>query len=117
MRQLHPCLCQNELVEYCKSENIQVVAWSPIMRGRLLDIPVMKELSEKYGKSITQITLRWHIQNDIIPIPKSSNQGRIAENIDLFDFTLSDEDMKKINALNKNEHVSVVPEGTTYDDV
>ena len=115
--EIHPCFCQRELVDYCKENNIQVVAWSPIMRGKLLEVPLMMELAEKYNKSIAQIALRWHLQKDIIPIPKSSHYGRISDNINVFDFELSNGDIIRIDALDRNENVSSTPPGTTYDEV
>ncbi|MGG7143061.1 aldo/keto reductase [Clostridium nigeriense] len=112
--EIHPGCTQKDMIEYCKENNIQLVAWSPIMRGKILTEPIMIELSKKYNKTIPQITLRWHIQNGIIPIPKSSNEGRIKENFNVFDFEISKEDMLKIDSLNKNENVSGVPENTNY---
>lgn len=112
--EIHPGFTQKEMVNYCHGNNIQVVAWSPIMRGRLFTEPLMIELSEKYNRTITQIILRWHIQNDIIPIPKSSNKDRIKENIDIFDFQIEKEDMLKIDSLNRGENVSGVPDDSNY---
>ena len=78
----------------------------------------MISLSQKYKKSIAQIVLRWHTQRGIIPIPKSSNENRIKENIDIFDFEISNEDMMKIDLLDEGYDASVtgVPENTTYLD-
>ena len=115
--EIHPCKTQKETIEYCNENNIQEVAWGPIMRGKIFSLPLMLELSEKYNKSIAQITLRWHIQNGVIPIPKSSNEERIKANIDIFDFDISSEDIKKIDELNVNEDISGVPANTTYLDV
>ena len=115
--EIHPCKTQKETIEYCNENNIQVVAWGPIMRGKIFSLPLMLELSEKYNKSIAQITLRWHIQNGVIPIPKSSNEERIKANLDIFDFNISSEDIKKIDELNVNEDISGVPANTTYLDV
>ena len=115
--EIHPCKTQKDIIEYCTENNIQVVAWGPIMRGKIFSLPLMLDLAEKYNKSIAQITLRWHIQNGVIPIPKSSNEERIKVNIDIFDFNLSNEDMKKIDSLNSNEDVSGVPDNTTYLDL
>lgn len=86
------------------------------MKGQLLEVPLMIDLAEKYNKTIAQIALRWHIQKGIIPIPKSSHYGRIADNIDIFNFELSEEDMIKIDRLDRNETVSGIPENTTYND-
>ena len=112
--EIHPGFTQKEMVKYCQGNNIQVIAWSPIMRGRLFTEPLMIELSEKYNRTITQIILRWHIQNDIIPIPKSSNNDRIKENLDIFDFEIEKEDMLKIDSLNRDENVSGVPDDSNY---
>lgn len=115
--EVHPCLCQREVVNYCMRNNIQVVAWSPIMRGQLLEVPFIMDLAEKYNRSIAQIALRWNIQKGIIPIPKSSHYGRIGDNLNVFDFELLDEDMIKIDKLDRGENVAPTPLGTTYDDV
>ena len=114
--ELHPLTPKNDLVNYCNENNIQVIAWSPIMRGELFTDELMISLSEKYKKSISQIILRWHFQRGIIPIPKSSNEERIKENINIFDFEISKEDMRDINALSKGKEISVtgVPENTNY---
>lgn len=76
----------------------------------------MMDLAEKYNKTIAQIALRWHIQKGIIPIPKSSHYGRMTDNIDVFNFQLSEEDIRKIDKLDRNERVSYTPSNTTYDD-
>lgn len=112
--EIHPYRSQKNMIYYCKEKNIKVVAWSPIMRGKIFSDEKMLYLSKKYNKSIPQITLRWHLQNGVIPIPKSSNIERIKENLNIFDFEISKEDMKLIDKLNKNENVSIVPENTTY---
>lgn len=114
--EVHPCFSQKEIVNYCNNYKIQVIGWSPIMKGQLLEVPLMIDLAEKYNKTIAQIALRWHIQKGIIPIPKSSHCGRIADNIDIFNFELSEEDMIKIDRLDRNETVSGIPENTTYND-
>ena len=117
--EMHPANQKKELVEYCSKNNIQLIAWSPIMRGKIFENEFMITLSEKYKKSIAQIVLRWHMQRGIIPIPKSSNEGRIKENLDIFDFEISQEDMMKIDLLDEGYDASVtgVPENTTYLDV
>ena len=112
--EVHPGYTKKETIEYCIKNNIKVVAWSTIMRGKLSNNDKMIYLSKKYNKSITQIILRWHIQNSIIPIPKSSNKSRMKENIDIFDFSIDFEDLKIIDSLNINESVSGVPGDSTY---
>ena len=114
--EIHPQSSKNDMLSYCEENNIQLVAWSPIMRGKLFSNELMIDLSEKYKKTIAQIILRWHMQRGVIPIPKSSNEERIKENLNIFDFELSINDMKSIDLLNEGNDVSVsgVPENTTY---
>ena len=107
--ELHPKLSQKELINFCKANNIVVQAWSPIARGAILEEPVLVELAKKYNKSVAQVVLRWHLQNDIAIIPKSSNQERLAENANLFDFEISMEDMKLIDSLNENKRFGADP--------
>lgn len=116
--ELHPQNSKNEMLDYCNKNKIQLVAWSPIMRGGIFSNELIIGLSEKYKKTIAQIVLRWHMQRGVIPIPKSSNEGRIKENFDIFDFEISDEDMEAINSLDEGYNTSVtgVPENTTYLD-
>lgn len=114
--EIHPQSSKNDMLSYCEENNIQLVAWSPIMRGKLFSNELMINLAEKYKKTIAQIILRWHFQRGVIPIPKSSNEERIKENLNIFDFELSINDMKSIDLLNEGNNVSVsgVPENTTY---
>lgn len=114
--EIHPQSSKSDMLRYCEANNIQLVAWSPIMRGKLFSNELILGLAEKYKKTIAQIILRWHVQRGIIPIPKSSNEGRIKENLSIFDFKLSNDDMSIIDSLNEGDNVSVsgVPENTTY---
>ena len=114
--EIHPQSSKNDMLRYCEENNIQLVAWSPIMRGKLFSNELILGLAEKYKKTIAQIILRWHVQRGIIPIPKPSNEGRIKENLSIFDFELSNDDMSIIDSLNEGDNVSVsgVPENTTY---
>ena len=117
--EIHPFSTKNDIINYCKDNNIKVVAWSPISRGRVLSNDLMIDLSQKYKKSIVQIVLRWHMQKGVIPIPKSSNENRIKENIDIFDFEISSEDMKAIDSLDEGYDMSVTtpPLNTIYEEV
>ncbi|MEG1408880.1 MAG: aldo/keto reductase [Terrisporobacter sp.] len=103
--ELHPYRSEKELLKICKRHNIGVEAWSPIMRGQLALNEIIKGLSKKYNKSEAQIILRWHLQNNVIAIPKTSNEERIKENIDIFDFEIDKDDMDKIDSLNINERM------------
>lgn len=108
--ELHPFLTQEDVRKYCKQHNIVVEAWSPLGRGKMLDNPQLKEIADRHKKSIAQIILRWDIQNDIVTIPKSVKQNRIIENADIFDFSLNPDEIKAINALNKNERIGEDPD-------
>lgn len=108
--ELHPLLTQVELRNYCKEKGIQVEAWSPLMKGNNLDHPILVEISKKYGKTPAQVVLRWHLQNEIIAIPKSVTPSRIAENANIFDFQLTDEEIKKIDSMNKNQRYGSNPD-------
>ncbi|MDM5303243.1 glyoxal/methylglyoxal reductase [Bacillus subtilis] len=106
----HPRLTQKELRDYCKKQGIQLEAWSPLMQGQLLDNEVLAQIAEKHNKSVAQVILRWDLQNEVVTIPKSIKEHRIIENADIFDFELSQEDMDKIDALNKDERVGPNPD-------
>jgi diketogulonate reductase-like aldo/keto reductase len=99
--ELHPYYPQRVLQKYCRSHHIQIEAWSPIggSRGSLLTNKILAQIAQKYDKSPAQIVLRWHIQNGFIAIPKSVNADRIKQNIDIFDFELSADDMASIDSL------------------
>lgn len=110
----HPSLTQKELQAFCKENKIQLEAWSPLMQGKLLEEPTLKEISQTYNKSVAQIILRWDLQNEVVTIPKSINESRIIENASIFDFELSNEDMKRIDHLNKNERTGPDPDNFDF---
>ena len=99
--ELHPCFNQKELRSYCADKNIIIEAWGPLMQGRIFSEPLFMELSKQYNKTIAQIALRWHYQLNVVTLPKSVNPDRIRANCEIFDFTVSDEDMERINAMNQ----------------
>ncbi|MBS4204417.1 aldo/keto reductase [Lederbergia citrea] len=107
--EFHPLLNQQKLLQYCKNEGIQLEAWSPIMKGNL-NLPTLTELAAKYGKTPAQIVLRWDVQHGVVTIPKSVHKERIQENADIFDFTLSEEDMKAIDQLNQDHRFGPDPD-------
>jgi methylglyoxal/glyoxal reductase len=106
----HPRLTQMEVQAFCRNNNIQLEAWSPLMQGQLLDHPVLKDLANKYKKTVPQIILRWDLQNGVITIPKSTKAQRIIENSTIFDFKLAHEDIERINDLNQNHRVGPDPD-------
>lgn len=97
----HPLNQQKELKEWAQKYNIALEAWAPFGEGcgNMFQNPVLTEIGKKYNKSVAQVILRWHIQNGVIVIPKSTHIERMQENFNVFDFALSDEDMAKIAAL------------------
>jgi len=97
--EFHPGYWQEELLQYCKNHQIHVEAWSPLARGDVFKSNVLKELAQKYQKSIAQISLRWVIQHQLSVIPKASSKENMLANLDLFDFQLTEEDMKSIDQL------------------
>lgn len=106
----HPYLQQKELRAFCEKNGIEVQAYSPLMNGKtVLQDPVIQEIATQYGKTPAQIILRWHLQNDILIIPKTVTPSRMKENLDLFSFELSETDLDKINELDRNERVNAVP--------
>lgn len=95
----HPWRQQRDNVAYCRQKGIEIVSWGPIFHGHLTEEPLMEEIGAKYGVSPARATLRWHLQKGFVIIPKSVHKERIAENARIFDFALSDEDMRRIDAL------------------
>lgn len=91
--------------KYMKKYNTQIMSWGPFAEGKnnYFQNPVMKEIGEKYGKSVAQVALRFLLQSDVVIIPKSTHKNRMEENFNVFDFTLSDEDMQKIEMLDGGE--------------
>ena len=87
---------QDETVDYCRSKDILLQAYSPLGMGLIFEVPEMKALAEKYGKSIAQICIRWCLQRDYLPLPKSVNKTRIIENADVFNFELDTADVQLI---------------------
>ena len=99
--ELHVFLQQPELVEYCKSHNIVVEAYSPLAHAKDMNEPVIQEIAKKHGKSYAQIMLRWCVQKGLVVLPKSITPERIQQNIAIFDFELDDEDMLQLAQLDK----------------
>lgn len=105
---------QDELVKYCKKRNILLEAYSPLGTGQIFKVAEMQALAEKYHKSIAQICIRWSLQNGFLPLPKSVTAERIRENIDVFGFELSDEDVSLIAGLTGCVGLSKDPDTTNW---
>jgi len=112
--EFHPYLVQQDLIDFCKLNSIQYEAWSPLMRGEIFKIELLKKIGVKYEKSIAQIVLRWNLQKGIITIPKSSNKERIVSNANLFDFELSKEDLCSIDQLDRNYRIGPDPNNFAF---
>lgn len=108
--ELHPHLIQQKNRDFAKQHNIAITSWSPLGRGRVLEDEAIVKLGEKYGKSAAQVIIRWHLQHDLIVIPKSVKEVRIQQNADVFDFELTLEDMQAIDMLNRDERYGSHPD-------
>ena len=109
----NPYFNNQELIDYCLSKGIQVEVWSPLggsKTTKIRDDEVLNELAKKYNVSVAQIIIRWHVQRGVIVLPKSVHKDRIIENMDVYNFELSAEDMEIINGLNRNERTGPDPE-------
>ena len=100
--ELHVYLQQPELLDYCQKQGIVVEAYSPLAHGKKMDNPVLEKIAAKHNKSIAQIMIRWCIDVGTIPLPKSTHDYRMKQNIDVFDFKLDTEDLGNIVKLNEN---------------
>lgn len=106
----HPYLSQMELKDFCRKHDIFVEAWSPLEQGgEVLQDDVITKIAKSHSKSPAQVILRWHLQNNTIVIPKSVTPSRIEENINVFDFELTAEEMGEINNLNRNRRRGANP--------
>ena len=112
--EFHPRLQQPNLQAFCKKHNIQLEAWSPIMKGRVVDIPELNEIGARYNKNAVQVTLRWLLQKGIVSIPKSARKERIESNIEIFDFILSSSEMEKIDGLDSGERIGPDPDNFDF---
>jgi 2,5-diketo-D-gluconate reductase A len=111
--EVHPYLTQDEVRAFCAEHQIAIEAWSPIAQGEVLGDPEIATIAERTGKSPAQVVLRWHIERGDIVFPKSVTPARIRENIDIFDFELSAQDIETISALNKDRRTG--PDPDTFD--
>ena len=107
--EINPFNYHEVLLKFCKGEGIQVEGYTPLLRGKKFKNNIVQELSKKYSKTPAQIMLRWAIQHEVIPIPKTIHLERIKENADIFDFDIEDMDMKKLDILNENYRLALDP--------
>ncbi len=95
--EFHPGLIRKDTIEFCKKNNIVLEAWAPLGKGKMLNNQILINIARKYNKSVAQICLKWCLQNEVIPLPKSEKEERMRQNLDLFDFEISEKDMSTIN--------------------
>lgn len=110
----HPSLSQDSLRAFCAQHNIAVTAWAPLGTGIVFTHPVVKQLAEKYGKTVAQIVLRWHLEIGNIAIPKSVTPERIKENLDVFNFSLQADEVAAITALNTFHRTASDPDNFNF---
>ena len=124
----NPYLTIRPLCRFCQEHGIRVINWFPLGGPRnplvpyptndfkvLLDEPVLAEIGVNYGKTAAQVALRWAVQHDIVPIPKTSNPVRCRQNREIFDFSMTEEEMARIDALDHNRRLG--PDPNTFDDM
>ncbi|WP_154838288.1 aldo/keto reductase [Staphylococcus sp. Marseille-Q1834] len=111
--EFHPYFTQNELRKYLDAQKIYMESWSPLMNAQILNDETLIEIGKEVGKSPAQVIIRWNIQHGVIVIPKSITPSRIEENINVFDFELSEDQMNRIDQLNKDKRVG--PDPNTFE--
>ena len=107
--EVHPRLTQEPLRQFCSEHQIAVTSWSPLARGQLFEDKTLATIAAQHGKTTAQVMIRWHLQNGLIVIPKSSSLDRIQENSEVADFELTLSDMAMIDALNRDERTGMDP--------
>lgn len=111
---LNPSAMQDEVVKYNQAHNIVSEAYSPLGTGKIFDVDELKELAEKYDKSIAQLVLKWSLQHGFLPLPKSVHEERIHENTNIFDFEIEDADMKTIDGLKGTAGEAPDPDNVSF---
>ena len=106
----HPFVLQKPLLDFCKENDIQFEAWSPLSRGRFLANEVIQDVAKRHGKTPAQVLIRWDLQHEVVTIPKSVHRERIEENSKVFDFELTDEEMQRIDALDTDTRIGPHPD-------
>ncbi|MGM9974544.1 MAG: aldo/keto reductase [Clostridiaceae bacterium] len=97
--EFHPSCLREDIVDFCRENNILVEAWSPLASGEVFKVEELKTIAEKYNKNVAQLVIRWVLQKEILPLPKSVHSDRIKDNGDIFDFEISKEDMQLIDGI------------------
>lgn len=110
--EMHPLFTQMDSVEICRKNNIAIMSYTPLARmdKKLIENELLQSLAQKYDKTVPQIILRWNTQLDYVVIPKTENPKRIVENTSIWDFKLTEEELKQISALNQDYRVRFDPD-------
>lgn len=108
--EIHPGYIQEEIVDYCKANDILVEAWSPLGSGAVLGNEFLKKIADKYNKSVAQLCIRFCLQYGVLPLPKSVHVDRIVSNTEVFDFEISEEDMKAIKEMEETGYSGLHPD-------
>lgn len=108
--EFHPMLRQEGLHRFCIHNQIQLEAWAPLAKGRMMDHPTLVAIAEKAHKTPAQVLIRWDLQHEVVSIPKSSQASRIVENSRVFDFELSAQDMERIDQLDEDRRIGAHPD-------
>ncbi|MCI2902355.1 aldo/keto reductase [Staphylococcus hominis] len=108
--EFHPYFTQEKLRKYLEAQNIYMESWSPFMNAQILNDETLNEIGKEVNKTAAQVIIKWNMQHNVIVIPKSVTSSRIEENIDVFDFELSADQMKRIDDLNKDQRIGPDPD-------
>lgn len=108
--EFHPYFTQEKLRTYLEAQNIYMESWSPFMNAQILNDETLNEIGKEVNKSAAQVIIKWNMQHNVVVIPKSVTSSRIEENIDVFDFELSEEQMKRVDDLNKDQRIGPDPD-------
>ncbi len=110
--EFHPFLYQQALLELCQESDVQLEAYSPLVKATRFDDPTLRRIADKYDRTPAQILIRWDVEHGVIPIPKSVHKDWIEENFDVWDFSLEADDMREIDGLNADYHADWDPTDT-----
>ena len=113
--EVHPYFTNDDVRAANAKHGVATEAWSPIAQGQVLDDSVLTEIAEAKGRSTAQVTLRWHVERGDIVFPKSVNPGRMKENFEIFDFSLTDDEVARIAGLDRGEDGRTGPNPDTFD--
>lgn len=112
--EIHPGYAQRETVEFCRTHGVIPEAWSPLGRGKVLAHPVLQSIATAHGKTPAQVSLRWSLQSGVLPLPRTVNPARMRENLDVFDFALSPEEMAAVDGIEPFEWSGKHPDTFPY---